>query len=85
MKTTKPLLWFLGLMISLGTLFYSIYEIIIILYHAAKWDLTEYVALMLVAQTLLIVVYGALNSYQDKIIAARQLRVQLNEGNNKSS
>jgi len=49
------------------------------LYQTEEWDLIEYLALLHVSTILLIVIYGILTSYQDKIIAGRKARLELTD------
>ena len=60
-------------------------KIIMLIWSVQVWGMLEYLGLLLVCEVVVVALYGVLNSYQDKVITARKLKVDLLNGNKKES
>jgi len=58
-------------------------KLAILLINSGPWGIYEYIAVLLILEVILIGVYGILNSFFDKVIQARKLRLSILEFENK--
>jgi len=79
----KMLVYVLGLMIAVAVALITCAKLTIMLWHTELWGVPEYTALLIVDLVFMMTMYGVINSYQDKLIALRKLRLSELEANMK--
>ena len=79
----KMLVYVLGLMVAISVALITCVKLAIMLWHTEMWGVPEYIALLIVDLVFMMTMYGVINSYQEKLIALRKLKLAELEANMK--